>query len=226
MGASVLLVDDDPTIAMLVRLCLTAGGHRVTAVTNGRDALRTFHLSQPDLVILDIGLPELDGLKVLERVREFSDVPVLMLTGQSDAAQRVRALRAGADDHMGKPFDGEELGARVDALLRRSRSAEEPAVYVDEHLVVDLIQHRVLVDGAEVPLSATEFSLLAAFVRHPGQVLSVEQLLDQAWADGSSWGTERVKFSVMRLRRKLGWPSDGGPLETVRGVGYRYCPPH
>jgi len=224
MGASVLLVEDDSTIAMLVRLCLTGGGHEVTVVASGREALRTFHVSRPDLVILDIGLPGLDGLEILERVRDLSDVPVLMLTGRSQPSERALGLRAGADDYMGKPFDGEELVARVDALLRRSRSAEEPAVYEDDHLVVDHARHRVLVNGGEVPLSPTEFGLITAFVRHPGQVLSVEQLLGQAWADGSSWGTDRVKFSVMRMRRKLGWPSDGGPLETVRGFGYRYRP--
>jgi DNA-binding response OmpR family regulator len=190
---------------------------------NGRDALRTFHAERPDLVILDVSMPELDGWQTLERIRELSDVPVLMLTAKAAEADRVRGLRGGADDYVAKPFAREELLARVEALLRRAAPrSEEAAVYGDALLRVDFLQRTVTVRGEEVSLTPLEYSLLAAFVRHPNQVLGHDQLLELAWG-GDDVSRDQVKLYVGYLRRKLGVGEDA-PIETVRGFGYRYRP--
>ena len=179
-------------------------------------------------MVLDIGLPTLDGWAVLERIRDLSDVPVLILTAHGNEADKVRGLHGGADDYLTKPFGNRELAARVEALLRRPRTEQPQAeVYDDGRLVVRLDIREVSVRGARVAMTPTEFRLLAALVRHPGQTLSAEQLLELAWNDPLGVGPERVKFGVMRLRRKLG-PGTGEPgasIEAVRGFGYRYVPP-
>jgi DNA-binding response OmpR family regulator len=175
-------------------------------------------------VILDIGLPEMDGWTVLERIRDLSSVPVLILTAHSMEAEKVRGLRGGADDYLTKPFGNAELVARVQALLRRQTAAEpEAEVYDDGSVQVNFGTHEVAVDGVPVELTATEYRLLAALIRHRGQVLSPVKLLDLAWSDPFGVGPDRVKYSVMRLRRKLGASADAGPsIEAVRGFGYRY----
>jgi DNA-binding response OmpR family regulator len=176
-------------------------------------------------VVLDIGLPEMDGWTVLERIRDLSDVPVLILTGHGLEAEKVRGLRGGADDYLTKPFGNAEFVARVQVLLRR-RQAAEPApaeVYDDGSVRVNFGTHEVVVDGVPVELTATEYRLLAALIRHRGQVLSPVKLLELAWSDPFGVGPERVKYSVMRLRRKLSTNGDAGPsIEAIRGFGYRY----
>jgi DNA-binding response OmpR family regulator len=223
----VLAIDDDAaTRGVVVRLLGGAGMH-VLEAGDGRAGLRLLHERRPDLVILDVGLPELDGFEVLQRIRDVSSVPVLMLTGRGDHHDKVRGLDSGADDYVPKPFDGGELAARVGALLRRA-NREPSAVttrFTDGAIDVDLEHRSVTVDGEQVQLTPLEFRLLAALVRHAGQVLAPEQLLEQAWDDPTGMAAERVKFAVMRLRRKL---EDAGagtappPIETVRGFGYRY----
>jgi DNA-binding response OmpR family regulator len=222
-----LVVEDDPDLRATVRQLLVREGHEVREAPDGRTALRDAYAGRPDLVVLDVGLPELDGWQVLERLRELSDVPVLMLTGHTDEAARVRGLRAGADDYLGKPFPNAELLARVEALLRRAGVAHwTDAVYDDGLLHMDPVAREVIVAGDRAKLTPTEFRLLHALVRHPGAVLSPQQLLRQAWDDPSGIGHERVKFAVMRLRRKLGWTDpDSSPIESVRGFGYRYRRP-
>jgi DNA-binding response OmpR family regulator len=196
----------------------------VHAAANGRDALRTFHAQRPDLVILDVAMPELDGWQTLERIRELSDVPVLMLTAKGTEADRVRGLRGGADDYVSKPFAREELLARVEALLRRAKpQADEPTVFTDGLVRVDLVQRTVSVRGREVALTPLEYNLLAAFVRNPNQVLSHDQLLELAWGGSGEVSRDQVKLYVGYLRRKLG-ADDDAPIETVRGFGYRYKP--
>lgn len=223
---SLLLVEDDSATAEVLRVLLTAAGHEVTRAGDGRAALRAAYQRRPDLVVLDVGLPLLDGWAVLERLRELSDVPVLMLTGHGAGA--VRGLRAGADDYLAKPFAHDELVARVEALLRRGgvRRQWRTEIYDDGRLRLDPTAHEVAVDGRDIDLTPTEFRLLEAMVRHPGAVLTPGQLLAQAWGDPAGIGAGRVKFAVLRLRRKLGWREHpSSPLETVRGVGYRYRPP-
>jgi DNA-binding response OmpR family regulator len=223
-----LVVEDDPDIALALRLLLTRAGHQVAHAKDGRAGLRDAYTERPDLVILDIGLPGMDGWQVLERLRDVSDVPVLLLTAHGQESDKVRGLRGGADDYLTKPFTNAELVARVEALLRRSAGTASWAdeVYDDGVLRIDPAARRTYVDGAEVRLTPTEFRLLNVLVRHVGAVLSPNQLLAQAWDDPTGIGPERVKFAVLRLRRKLGWTDpDASPIESVRGFGYRYRRP-
>jgi len=221
----VLVIEDDADIALGVRTVLGRNGFEVTTAAEGREGLRAFHRKRPDIVVLDVGLPEMDGWMVLERIRELSEVPVLMLTAHGQEADKVRGLRAGADDYLTKPFGNAEFIARLQALLRRTAGGERKAaqVYDDGSVRVDFAAHQVTVDGAPVELTATEFRLLAALVRHRGQVLSPVKLLELVWSDPFGVGPDRVKYSVMRLRRKLGAPTGArSPIEAVRGFGYRY----
>ena len=225
-GARVLVVDDEADIRLLVRKLLERRGYTVSDAPDGRAGLRALYADPPDLVVLDVSMPELDGWRTLERIRDLSDVPVLMLTARAGELDKVRGLRAGADDYVTKPFGRQELLARVEALLRRSgaRSPEAPHVYADAFVTIDFTQRRVAVDGREVELTPLEFKLLAVFVRHPNQVLSREQLLDLVWGGGVA--RDQVKLYVGYLRRKL-VPQAGArdPIETVRGFGYRYRRP-
>jgi DNA-binding response OmpR family regulator len=220
----VLVIEDDADIALGVRTVLGRTGFAVTTAAGGREGLRVFHSEHPDIVILDVGLPEMDGWTVLQRIRELSAVPVLMLTAHGHEADKVRGLRGGADDYLTKPFGTAEFVARVQALLRRQHAAEPlPEAFDDGRVRVSFVTHEVLVDGVAVELTATEFRLLAALVRHRGQVLSSPKLLELAWSDPLGIGPDRVKYSVMRLRRKLGTPAGGdSSIEAVRGFGYRY----
>jgi DNA-binding response OmpR family regulator len=225
MTDRVLVIEDDPDIALGIKTVLGRSGFEVASSSDGRDGLRAFHAARPDLVILDIGLPEMDGWTVLERIRDLSSVPVLILTAHSMEAEKVRGLRGGADDYLTKPFGNAEFVARVQALLRRQTAAEpEAEVYDDGSVQVNFGTHEVAVGGVPVELTATEYRLLAALIRHRGQVLSPVKLLNLAWSDPFGVGPDRVKYSVMRLRRKLGVSADeaGPSIEAVRGFGYRY----
>ena len=227
----VLVIEDDRDIALGIRTVLTRSGFDVANSTDGKHGLRVFHTARPDLVVLDIGLPTLDGWQVLERIRDLSDVPVLILTAHGNEADKVRGLHGGADDYLTKPFGNRELAARVEALLRRPRSgAPQPEVYDDGSLLVRLDSREVSVNGTPVTLTPIEYRLLAALVRHPGRTLTPDQLLELAWNDPLGIGPERVKFGIMRLRRKLGQLGEPGPgpgpaIEAVRGFGYRYVVP-
>jgi len=226
----VLVVDDDADTRGVVRTLLEREGHAVVEAADGRTALRVMHQERPDLVLLDVAMPDLDGFAVLERIRDVSGVPVLMLTAHSRELDKVRGLRAGADDYVGKPFGRQELLARLHALLRRtdrsSGEEDEPPAYVDTLLTVDFRQKEVRLAGERVELTPQEHRLLEAFVRHPGQLLSHEQLADLAWGAERAATHAQVRLYVGYLRRKLGFPArEGGPLETVRGFGFRYRPP-
>ena len=227
MKARILLIEDDQDIALSVRTVLTRSGFDVASAADGRQGLRAFHTERPDLVVLDVGLPALDGWEVLERIRDMSDVPVLLLTGHGLETDKVRGLEGGADDYLTKPAGNRELTARVQALLRRPRAVGAQAeVYDDGSLLVRFGSRDVSVNGTAVALTPTEFRLLAALIRHPGQTLSPEQLLELAWNDPFGVAPDRVKFCVMRLRRKLGQGPGAGPgIQAVRGFGYRYVGP-
>jgi DNA-binding response OmpR family regulator len=220
----VLVVDDDDDIRALLGELLGRAGYDVIATAGGRDGLRALYESRPDVVVLDVSMPDLSGWEVLERIRDLSDVPVLMLTARGGELEKVRGLRGGADEYVTKPFGRQELLARIEALLRRAREpAERAERYADGFLELDFAQRSVRVDDGEVQLTPLEFSLLAAFVRHPNQVLSREQLLELVWRDPYGVSQDQVKLYVGYLRRKLAGV-DGGdtPIETVRGFGYRY----
>jgi DNA-binding response OmpR family regulator len=224
--ARILVVDDEDDIRGLLRRLLERAGYAVEEAENGRAALRSLFASTPDLVILDVNMPDLDGWQTLERVRDVSDVPVLMLTARGGELEKVRGLSHGADDYVTKPFGRQELLARVQAHLRRSGGrAESVQTYADDVLRIDFAQRAVTVGEREVSLTPLEFKLLAAFVRHPNQVLSREQLLELVWGDAYGVSGDQVKLYVGYLRRKLSPEApDDAPVETVRGFGYRYRP--
>ncbi|MFI5910812.1 response regulator transcription factor [Dactylosporangium sp. NPDC051541] len=223
-----LVVEDDPDIAMALRLLLTRAGHQVAHAKDGRTGLRYAYTERPELVILDIGRPGMDGWQVLERLRDVSDVPVLLLTAHGQESDKVRGLRGGADDYLTKPFTNAELVARVEALLRRSAGPASWAdeVYDDGVLRIDPAARRTFVAGDEVRLTPTQFRLLHVLVRHADAWLSPNQLLAQVWDDPAGAGPERVKFEVLRLRRKLGWvDAENAPIQSVGHRGFRYRRP-
>ena len=225
-GRRVLLIDNDEDVRAMVRRLYERNEAEVVEAATGADGLKALYGSRPDLVLLDITMPELDGWRVLGRIRELTDVPVLMLTARDGELEKVRALRAGADDYVTKPFGLEELLARSEALLRRRRSTEEvPSKYTDALVEVDFQAAEARAGGKPLNLTPLELRLLAAFVRNPNQVLSPDQLLAMAWGD-SGFARERVKIYVGYLRAKFRDAGIGDdPIETVRGFGYRYRPP-
>jgi DNA-binding response OmpR family regulator len=222
----ILVVDDDADIRGLIRELLERQGYGVEEAANGRDGLRTFYANPPDLVILDVSMPELDGWQTLERIRDLSDVPVAMLTARAGELEKVRGLKAGADDYITKPFGRQEFLARVEAMLRRAGPrTETPDTYADDLLTVDFAQRSVVVRGTEVALTPLEFRLLGAFVRHPNQVLAHDQLLELVWGDSLAASRDQVKLYIGYLRRKLqSGGADPSVVESVRGFGYRYRP--
>jgi DNA-binding response OmpR family regulator len=224
--ASVLVIDDDADIRGLLRELLGRAGYDVVDSANGREGLRALYGSAPDLVLLDVSMPEMDGWQTLERIRDVSEVPVIMLTARTAELEKVRGLKAGADDYVTKPFGRQELLARVEAHLRRSGGrVEQPGTYADGLVTIDFAQREVTVAGQGVALTPLEFKLLATFVRHPNQVLSHDQLLDLVWGDSLTGSRARTKLYVGYLRQKLAVADSGeSPIETVRGFGYRYRP--
>ena len=228
--ARVLVVDDDETIRAVVRRLVEVAGGSVAEAETGEAGLRAMYAERPDIVVLDIDLPGLDGWQVLERIRQLTDVPVLMLSAHDDELEKVRALRAGADDYVTKPFGPQELLARVQAHIRRaagahSRDAAAMQPYRDAAIGLDFAHAEATVHERPLALTPRELRLLAAFVRHAGRTLSPEQLLDLAWDDPAG-DPRRVKVYVGYLRAKLAEAGlDPPPIETVRGFGYRYRPP-
>ena len=224
--AQVLVVDDDDDLREMVAKLLVRAGMGTIEAPNGHEGLRKFFSARPDLVVLDVAMPAMDGFEVLERIRDLSDVPVLLLTARGIEMDKVRGLKSGADDYVTKPFGRQELIARVEALLRRrGEVSAAPDVVSDALIEVDFAQAKARVRGEELALTPLEFRLLAAFVRNPNQVLSQEQLMEQAWSNSSSNASrDQVKLYVGYLRRKLRDAAEVEPLETVRGFGYRYNP--
>ncbi len=222
-NATILVIEDDPDIRGLLVALLKRAGMRTREAADGRAGVRAFFEERPDLVVLDIGLPELDGWQVLERIRDLSEVPVLMLTAEGEQVQKVRGLEGGADDYVTKPFGGEELVARLNALLRRGSregggGGEE--TLDDGTVTIDGAGRRAAVDGKELALTPTEFRLLAFLMRNRNQVVSQLQLLEEVWGNAEA-DPKQVRLYVSYLRRKLNG-AGVDPIETVRGFGYRY----
>ena len=219
---TILVIEDDPDIRALVVALLERAGMRARQAADGRAGVRAFFDERPDLVVLDIGLPELDGWQVLGRIRDLSETPVLMLTAEGEQVQKVRGLEGGADDYVTKPFGREELVARIQALLRRSSRAPDgkEETFEDGRVTLDGAGRRVEVDGTEVTLTPTEFRLLASLMRNRNQVVSQLQLLEEVWGNADA-DPHQVRLYVSYLRRKL---NEAGvdPIETARGFGYRY----
>ncbi|HET9593688.1 MAG TPA: response regulator transcription factor [Solirubrobacterales bacterium] len=225
-NSTILVIEDDPDIRGLVVALVQRAGMRAREAADGRAGVRAFFEERPDLVVLDIGLPELDGWQVLERIRDLSEVPVLLLTAEGEQVQKVRGLEGGADDYVTKPFGREELVARVQALLRRSARVGDTAdeTLDDGTVTLDGAGRRVEVEGREVTLTPTEFRLLAFLMRNRNQVVSQLQLLEEVWGNADA-DPQQVRLYVSYLRRKL---DEAGvdPIETVRGFGYRYRVAH
>ena len=220
----ILVVDDDADIRLLLRELLERASFDVDEADSGRAALRSLHSSPPALVLLDVSMPDLDGYQTLERIRDLSEVPVIMLTAHARELEKVRGLTAGADDYVAKPFGRQELLARVQALLRRSGgSSSVHEAYADDFVAIDYAERRVTVQGRDVRLTPLEFKLLATFVQNRNQVLSRDQLLKLVWGDPYGVSGDQVKLYVGYLRRKLVPDAPGdAPIETMRGFGYRY----
>lgn len=217
----VLAVDDNPSIQKLVSVNLQARGYAVTAADTGEDALRLFTPGDYDLVLLDLILPGLSGLEVCTQIRQQSDVPIIVLSAREDEDLKVRALDAGADDYVTKPFSHEELLARVRAVMRRARPAEadkSTEVRIKD-FTIDLQSRRAFVGGADMHLTRTEFALLAELARNPEAVLTHENLLARVWGPEYRDSSHYLHVYLGRIRKKLG-PDLESLLETVPGVGY------
>lgn len=227
--AVVLVIEDDADVRLALTVLLGRSGLRPLEAPDGRSGLRLLHEQRPDCVVVDVGLPDMDGWSVLERIRDLTDVPVLMLTARHLESDKVRGLQTGADDYMTKPFGNQELVARVQALLRRAQlggRSRRSSAYDDGYLTMDQSSHSAQAGGREVDLTPLEFRLLSALVESSPNILSATQLLETVWNDPTVTGPDRVKYVIHRLRRKVGLNSHGGTsIEAVRGVGYRYRPP-
>jgi two-component system OmpR family response regulator len=221
----ILIVEDEPRIVRLMERGLVAHGHQVESASDGEDGLLMAGDDAIEMVILDIGLPGLDGHEVLRQLRAHRrDLPVLMLTARDDVGSKVRALDSGADDYLTKPFALEELLARVRALSRRRDQAQASVIEVGD-VRIDLLAHRAWRGEREIELAAREFALLEYFLRHPGQVLSRSQILEAVWEYDYDPGSNVVDVYVGYLRRKLRGSDDDAPISTVRGAGYRFEAP-
>jgi two-component system response regulator MprA len=218
-GERLLLVDDDPRVLTAVGRRLGFEGFDVELAANGQEALEAVAARRPDLVILDVMLPEMDGLEVARRLRSRGDVPILMLTARDAIADRVAGLRSGADDYLVKPFAFEELLARIEALLRRTRPPPvETLAFAD--LEVDLRSREVMRGGRPIELTARGFALLEYFLRHPRQVLTREQIFEAVWGSDFMGASNVIDVNVSYLRDRLEALGDPRLIQTVRGVGY------
>ena len=222
MAGTVLLVEDEPSVGELVRTYLTRDGYRVLWVRSGEEALAELDRHPVRMVLLDIGLPGMDGFDVCREMRSRSPVPILMLTARDEEPDRIVGLEVGADDYLTKPFSPRELVARMKAILRRVEPQASQEVLALGDVSVNKETHDVIVAGETVELTAKEFDLLAYFLRHAGNVLSRDLLLDRVWGVEYPGGTRTVDVHVAQLRRKLGRP---GLIRTLRGAGYKAVVP-
>jgi two-component system, OmpR family, alkaline phosphatase synthesis response regulator PhoP len=221
---TVLVVEDEASIASFVALYLKNAGYAVRTVDNGNEALEQVESDRPDLIVLDLMLPDVDGIEVCRRIRKSSDVPILMLTARDEDVDKIIGLEVGADDYLTKPFNPRELVARVKSILRRAvpeRREVETKQLKHGDLEIDAGRREVRVAGNEVQLAPKEFDLLWELLDHRGLVLTRDQLLERVWGYTFAGDTRTVDVHVRQLRRKLG---DASPIVTVWGVGYKVAP--
>ena len=221
----VLVIDDDPHLSRALRITLRAAGHDVDTAPDGRTALQLAAAVPPDVIVLDLGLPDLDGTEVLATLRPAYAGPVLVLSARADSQDKVHALDAGADDYVTKPFDMSEFLARLRAVLRRGPSEPADRFVTTEHFTVDLADRQVTVAGAPVRLTPTEWALLEPLVRQPGRLIGQRQLLQTVWGPAYEKETHYLRVYLAQLRRKLE-PDPAHPryLRTEPGMGYRFTP--
>jgi two-component system, OmpR family, KDP operon response regulator KdpE len=218
-----LVIDDEVQIRRLLRITLEANGYKVVEAASGKDGLVEAASRRPDIVILDLGLPDMDGVAVLKRLREWSRVPVVVLTVRERDEDKIEALDNGADDYVTKPFSTPELLARLRAALRHAQPEEAEAVFRTGDLEVDLAKRRVSVKDHEIKLTVTEYSLLRLLVRHAGKVLTHSQILKEVWGPNATEQTHYLRVYMARLREKIEpVPSRPVLLITEPGVGYRF----
>lgn len=222
MSAKILVIDDEMPIRRMLRIALKSAGYEVLEAENGETGLATIVRQQPDLVVLDLGLPDLDGHQVLAELRAWSKVPVIVLSVRSGDREKVQALDAGAQDYVTKPFSIEELLARVRANLRDRIQSTTPAVLDDGHLRIDLGLRLVQVQGEKISLTPKEYGVLSRLAQAPGRVITQTQLLQEIWGPGHQEDTHYLRIVVSHLRQKLGDdPAEPHYLRTEPGVGYR-----
>jgi two-component system KDP operon response regulator KdpE len=218
--ARVLVIDDDRPLLRALRIALSARGHEVIVATSGQEGLSKVALEEPEVVLLDLGLPDLDGLEVCHRIRQWSSVPIIVLSATGVESRKVAALDGGANDYVTKPFGMQELEARIRTAIRDSRPDEGPQ---NDRLVVgelelDLVRHQAVCSGERMELTSKEFDLLAYLARHAGKVCTHQMILGSVWGGAYGGEAEYLRVYVYRLRRKLG--DAGVTLRTVSGIGY------
>lgn len=228
MSTRILVVDDDPVLSELVSYILRAEGYEAIVANDGEEGLRKFQATQPDLVVLDVTMPEMDGFEVCKRIRAISNTPVIMLTAQGSEDAIVRGLDLGADDYVTKPFQLKPFMARVRANLRRANAPQPQygkVTYQDDYLIIDLEAHKVLVKGEPVKLTPTEYKLLAVLVKNRGRILEFRQLLEQVWGFEYIDDIDYLRVYIWHLRRKIE-PDPKNPtyLHNELSIGYRFDP--
>ena len=224
MSVKILVADDDRNIAELLRLYLVKEGYTAVLAADGEEAFELFQSENPDLILLDLMMPKMDGRMVCQKIRETSQVPIIMLTAKGEVYDRIQGLELGADDYVVKPFDAKEVMARIKAVLRRSSSGEKTAegVYDFDNLHLDMSSYELRVGGKVVEAPPKELELLACLCAHPNRVYTRDQLLDEVWGFEYYGDSRTIDVHVKRLREKLEGASDQWQLKTVWGVGYKF----
>lgn len=220
----ILVIDDEMQMRRLLKLTLETGGFRYAEAENGILGLQEVVQKRPDAVILDLGLPDLEGVEVLKRLREWSQVPVLVLSVRDSEKQKVAALDSGADDYVTKPFGQEELLARLRVLLKHAPEQPDLPLFENGNLKVDFVERRVFVLGKEVKLTGIEYALLKLFIQHTGKVLTHRQILREVWGPNSEERTQYLRVYITHLRQKIeSNPDHPERIKTESGIGYRFC---
>lgn len=224
MSAKVLIVDDDKNICELLRLYLEKDGYATVIANNGDEAVKAFNAQEPDIILLDVMLPKLDGWQVCREIRKTSQVPIIMLTAKGETFDKVFGLELGADDYITKPFDSKEVVARIKAVMRRGVKAAENADKVVKYdkLVINLTNYELWVDGKQIDTPPKELELIYHLASNPNRVFTRDQLLDEVWSFDYYGDSRTVDVHVKRLREKLEGVSDKWSLKTVWGVGYKF----
>ncbi|SDE44048.1 response regulator [Sporomusa acidovorans] len=222
MGIKILVVDDEPQIRKFLKVSLRVGGYDTDEVTNGQEAIQRAVICKPDIILLDLGLPDMDGKKVINQIREWSQVPIIVLTARDQEKEKVEALDAGADDYVTKPFGVEELMARIRVFIRRTTRVDDKPVVVCGELTVDLAQRHIFVSGKEVKLTPTEYEIIKVLAQNVGKVITHRQLFTAVWGNNYYDDNHYIRVYINQLRRKI----EDNPIRpkyivTESGVGYR-----